>query len=281
MKRVSPVDLFKATPRTNCKECGYKTCMAFATLVIVEKKSIDGCPYLNEETREELRERIIEQQQEGIYVKKDLYKNTAQFIRERLKNCDFSVISQGLGADFTTKEGEDYLSFQYLNKNCFLSKRQIFIEEKPTGDHWDNILLYNYVHFAGNTPIQNEWIPIENIPGHIPKKPELEQGCQDKIATHFEGHISNLQQAAALLGGTVAEDAAHADAAFTFWPLPKVPFFLLFWDHVPDEGFSAQVKILFDRSVTNYLDIESLVFLAEKFAEAMIEADPHHIEKAE
>jgi len=31
--------------------------------------------------------------------------------------------------------------------------------------------------------------------------------------------------------------------------------------------------VLFDRSVTHYLDIESLVFLAEKFAEALIEAD--------
>jgi hypothetical protein len=29
----------------------------------------------------------------------------------------------------------------------------------------------------------------------------------------------------------------------------------------------------FDRSVTHHLDIESLVFLAEKFAEALIETD--------
>lgn len=273
MKPVSAVELYKATPMTNCRECGYSTCLAFATLVIVEKKPLEACPYLGDEKRKELKSRIMEQQSQGVYVKRDQYKITADHIRDRLKDYDFSAVAKGLGADFLQQDGRPFLRFRYLNRDCLLSKQEIFWGGSPTEDHWHNILLYNYVYFAGSEPLQGEWIPIDNIPGNIPKKPELEQGCEHKIANHFEGRILRMQHAASALGGDRVEDATHADAAYRFLPLPKVPFYLLFWDHQPQEGFPARTKILFDGSVTNYLDVESLVFLAEKFAEALIEAD--------
>lgn len=273
MKPVSALELYQATPRTNCKECGFSTCLAFATRVIVEKKPLDACPYLDKARKDDLASTIYKQQEHGIYVKRDLYKITVDHIREQLKDHDFSAVAQGLGAELIEEEEELFLRFSYLNRDCRLSKRDVLLEGKSTGDHWDNILLYNYVNLSGREPLHNVWIPIDNIPGYIPKKPELEQGCEEKIARHFEGNLSRFKKAALTLSGKSAQDASHADAAFTFLPLPKVPFFLLFWDHAPEEGFTARAKLLFDRSVTHYLDIESLVFLAEKFAETLIEAD--------
>jgi hypothetical protein len=273
MKPVSAIELYKATPRTNCKECGFPTCLAFATRVIVEKMPLASCPYLSDEVREELGKRIHEQQSAGVYVKRDLYKITADHIRERLEPVDFSKIAHGLGAEYVERDGKPHLRFPYLNRDCLLSKESILVDGREANDHWDNILLYNYVHFSGNEPVASEWIPIDNIPGHIPKKPELEHGCEEKIAAHFEGKPERLEGAAKTLGAERVEDASSADIALSFLPLPKVPFFLVFWDAVPDEDFEARAKVLFDRSVTNYLDIESLVFLAEKFAEALILAD--------
>ncbi len=273
MKPVSAIELYKATPGTNCKECGFQTCLAFATCVIVEKKPLETCPYLTEEVLEELGKRIHEQQSEGVYVKRDLYKITADHIRERIESHDFSAIAEGLGAQCVEKDDQPHLRLTYLNRDCLMSKQEIWIEGNPADDHWDNILLYNYVHFSGNEPIRGEWIPIDNIPGNIPKKPELEHGCEQKIAAHFEGKAARLERAASALGAKKAEDESNADVALSFLPLPRIPFFLVFWDAVPEEGFEARAKVLFDRSVTNYLDIESLVFLAEKFADALIRED--------
>ncbi len=196
MKPVSAIELYKATPGTNCKECGFPTCLAFATCVIVEKKPLETCPYLTEEVLEELGKRIHEQQSEGVYVKRDLYKITADHIRERIESHDFSAIAEGLGAQYVEKDDQPHLRLSYLNRDCLLSKQEIWIEGSPADDHWDNILLYNYVHFSGNEPIRGEWIPIDNIPGNIPKKPELEHGCEQKIAAHFEGKADRLERAA-------------------------------------------------------------------------------------
>lgn len=274
MKPVSAIELYKATPKTNCKECGFPTCLAFATCVIVEKKPLETCPYLTEEVLEELGSRIHEQQSQGVYVKRDPYKITADHIRERIESHDFSAIAEGLGAQYVEKDDQPHLCLSYMNRDCLLSKQEIRIEGSPADDHWDNILLYNYVHFSGDEPIRGEWIPIDNIPGNIPKKPELEHGCEQKIAAHFEGKAGRLERAGRALGArSMAQDESNADVALSFLPLPKIPFFLVFWDAVPEEGFEARAKVLFDRSVTSYLDIESLVFLAERFADALIGAD--------
>ena len=41
------LDIFKLTPKKNCKECGNPTCMAFAMKVAQGAVSIDKCPYMS------------------------------------------------------------------------------------------------------------------------------------------------------------------------------------------------------------------------------------------
>ena len=43
------LDIFKLTPKKNCKECGNPTCMAFAMKVAQGAVSIDKCPYMSAE----------------------------------------------------------------------------------------------------------------------------------------------------------------------------------------------------------------------------------------
>lgn len=41
---VSVIDIYKLLPQTNCKECGYQTCIAFAAALSKNKTSPDQCP---------------------------------------------------------------------------------------------------------------------------------------------------------------------------------------------------------------------------------------------
>ena len=40
------VDILRMLPKTNCRECGYPTCMVFATLVAEGAKDAASCPQL-------------------------------------------------------------------------------------------------------------------------------------------------------------------------------------------------------------------------------------------
>ena len=46
----------KYLPKTNCKECGSKTCLAFAMNLASGKAELDSCPYVSDEAREQLSE---------------------------------------------------------------------------------------------------------------------------------------------------------------------------------------------------------------------------------
>ena len=45
------LDIFKLTPKTNCKDCGIPTCMAFSMKVAQGGIAIEKCPHLSEEAR--------------------------------------------------------------------------------------------------------------------------------------------------------------------------------------------------------------------------------------
>lgn len=50
------LDIFKLSPKKNCKECGSPTCMAFSMKVAQGAVSIDKCPYFSEEAKEKMSE---------------------------------------------------------------------------------------------------------------------------------------------------------------------------------------------------------------------------------
>ena len=52
--------------------------------------------------------------------------------------------------------------------------------------------------------------------------------------------------------------------AVVFTPLQRVPVVLLFWDAAPGDDVESQAKLMFDETVVELLDIESIVFLSER-----------------
>ncbi|MFC2021069.1 (Fe-S)-binding protein [Chloroflexota bacterium] len=48
------INIFKLLPKTNCKECGYPTCLAFAADLCQGKVFLENCPPLSGEGKEKI-----------------------------------------------------------------------------------------------------------------------------------------------------------------------------------------------------------------------------------
>lgn len=48
---LSGLDIYKLLAKTNCKECGFPTCLAFAMQLAKKAVSIEKCPYVSPETK--------------------------------------------------------------------------------------------------------------------------------------------------------------------------------------------------------------------------------------
>ncbi len=53
---LTGIQIFKLLPKTNCKECGVPTCLAFAMNLASGKAELDACPYVSDEAKEKLAE---------------------------------------------------------------------------------------------------------------------------------------------------------------------------------------------------------------------------------
>lgn len=53
---ITGIEIFKLLPKTNCKKCGFPTCLAFAMKVAQGQVSIEQCPEASEEVKAKLKE---------------------------------------------------------------------------------------------------------------------------------------------------------------------------------------------------------------------------------
>jgi acetyl-CoA decarbonylase/synthase complex subunit gamma len=72
---LSGIQIYKMLPGTNCKECGYPTCLAFAMKLAAKQADLADCPYVSDEAREKLEAaaqppvRLVALQADGQEVK--------------------------------------------------------------------------------------------------------------------------------------------------------------------------------------------------------------------
>jgi len=51
---LTGIEIYKFLPKTNCKECGFPTCLAFAMKLVTKSVELSLCPYVSEESKKAL-----------------------------------------------------------------------------------------------------------------------------------------------------------------------------------------------------------------------------------
>lgn len=97
------------------------------------------------------------------------------------------------------------------------------------------------------------WIPNTNLDTRAGNNNQREDLLFTSFARQFSGKTEELSLACQAFGGTPLE--TKADVAYQFSAFPQVSLQLLFWD--ADEDFPAQVQVLVDKYITNYVHLET------------------------
>lgn len=256
---MEPHDILKRVPRNNCGECGYPACLAFAAHVAKSGENPHKCPYIDLRGLELPTGPAMDLDHLG--QERDL--ELIRHLKSKLLHLDFAALAQPLGALFD----HGHLVFSYLGQEVLVSKEHLLINQEVPADPRDQILLYNYIHCGGGDQPADQWVGLESLPNSISKVRTLATYCEEKLAAFFQDRTP--QEVLGLCGrvGGLPLAGTTASMAVTIPVLPKIPQQLFFWAAEPEDGFSAKVKVLFPANVLGFLDIESLVFSAERLAE--------------
>jgi hypothetical protein len=270
-KRLTPMHLYKLTPKTNCKECGFETCLAFATQVIVGQGDLDLCPYLDQEALQPFRDQLAAQHAAGIGVRREGFEKALQFLRGEIRKWDFRDVVNSLGAEILDVDGDQALSFTYFGNVVMVTHEDITTDLEGKLGPYEKILLYNYV-IGGATEPSGTWVGMETLPNSVSKIKSLRAHCEEPLAEKCSGRMDRLSAAVAPIGTRIDLTDEKTDFAADFTILPKLAVRVLWWDADESEGFAARVKFLFDEKVLGTLDLESLLFTCEQLTDRLLDS---------
>jgi hypothetical protein len=275
---LSVVDLYRdVLPQTNCGDCGFPTCIAFASRVVADQLPLKTCPHLSEETVERCRPELEAQYAEGRWTRRDMLADALRWARERAAKTELADLPERLGGTLVDGPAVDgpavggpdgpRLRLPYFRDAVLLGGPEVQREDGSPLDRWEQVFLLNHMAQGGSARPSGRWKAFQEFPNTVSKVKSMRAHVEEPLAERFAGAGERLASRAEILGGTTAGgDAPSADVAIRLTPLPRVPVLLLFWDADPEEGTGAQVRLLFDETVTGHLDIESILFLSERIA---------------
>ena len=119
---MKPLELLQRTPKTNCGECGYPTCLAFAAAVTRAGAEAALCPYIELqglETKVPGSAKDMDRLAEQVAEEQDLA--LIRYLQSKISMLDFSTIASGLGARWSN-DNPEVLYLRYLGQDVMLGK---------------------------------------------------------------------------------------------------------------------------------------------------------------
>jgi hypothetical protein len=272
---LSPVTIYKnILPKINCGDCDFPTCLAFASMVVNEKIPLSRCPHLASAVIQKYQEILQKQHEEGKYVKRDMSKDALKWAKTRACSITIEELENRIGGKLYHEGGNYVLHLPYFMDHLIISEQRIAYENGSPLNVWEQVFIYNHIAQKGGSRPTGKWKALEELPNSVSKTVSMRDSVEIPLLEAFED-AKELREAADSVGGVDITDKENfADLVVLFRPLPRIPIMLLFWKEDKEEGFEAKVKLLFDETVTEHLDLESIIFLSERLRQLLCERSP-------
>lgn len=121
---------------------------------------------------------------------------------------------------------------------------------------WERVILLHYLGGTVEVPVGGEWIGFAQVPGAAFYSPAFMKRTNTPLAEAFGDDPQRLLIAGEGLG---AEPYNLGDAGLILHVLPKVPIAVVVYGG--DEEFPADAKVLYDTTISAYLNTEDIAVL--------------------
>ncbi|QWR77440.1 DUF3786 domain-containing protein [Candidatus Magnetomonas plexicatena] len=257
---MTPIEIYKELPKTNCGQCAEKTCMALAILISKGSKTIDACPYLSKETVERL---------SGSIKTVDVTETILENLRVETEKINLEAAAAAIGAQIV----ENGIKIRCMGADYIIEKTGSIKTNAPV-NVWINILLLIYVkmgsglkdHQLSDAPIR--WVSFDELKSGSMKTNSYKKESEIPLTTMFENDYTLTVDALMRIGAERYSDQP-SDDAWIVYLLPKIPVLILYWKG--DGEFPAAVKVLFPHDTDTFMDVESIIFLMRETVIALKE----------
>ncbi|SHO46616.1 DUF3786 domain-containing protein [Desulfopila aestuarii] len=232
------MEIFTALNKTNCRECGEKTCLAFAGAVFTGRKSIQGCPYLSSAEKQRLGS-VDDGQAKPAEDETD---KELGLLISQLKNIDFAEAAARSGG----RVSQGKLCIKVMGKEFRVDRDGNFSSDIHI-NNWVVVPYLLYVLYGKGLTPKEEWISYREVKGGRERYGLFQKRCEEDLRKIADAWPELFHDMVGIFQGREVESRFAADVSVVLLPLPRVPVMICYWR--PDEGLDSTLNIYFDATV--------------------------------
>ncbi len=243
------LDILKILDKSNCRECGEPTCMAFAACVHKGDKGLESCPRLDT--------RVLEKFEGGVRKRKSADQDAAEEIA-RLKNeiagIDLEAAARRVGGRFSGGR----LTLKILGKDFSVDEQGKIFSDIHINS-WVTVPFFIYVLYGKGTIPGDNWIPFRELDGGQEMYGLFSQQCEKRLKKVADGYTGLFEDMLNIFSGKQVKRHYESDISLVLYPLPRVPVLICYWK--PEDGMDSGLSLFFDVRVEDNLPLAAIYTL--------------------
>jgi hypothetical protein len=243
------MEIFKLLDMSNCRECGEKTCLAFAGAVFQGQRKLAECPKLDQETIERFSGQPADQnraeQNRDEYLKQ---------LKSEVINHDLAAAANRVGATFSGNR----LTLKVLGKDFGVDTQGNLYADIHINPWVVGPFLCYILHGKGLT-VSGNWVSFRELKDGQERYPLFQKRCEESMKRVADIYTNLFDDLVHIFSGKQVEEQFESDISVVLHPLPKVPIMICYW--MPEDGLESSLNVFFDETADQNLDIGSVFTL--------------------
>jgi len=248
-------EIFQFLEKSNCRECGEKTCLAFAGAVFTGRRKLLECPRLDRAAMERFAGKPDDRNTNEPDPDEHLQK-----LKSEVAGLDLLEAAERVGGRLSGGK----LIVKVLGKDfCIDADGNLSAEIHV--NPWVAVPVLVYVLHGEGLPASGKWLSFRELEGGMERYALFQKRCEEPMKRVADTYTDLFDHIVHVFSGRQVEEQFESDISVVLQPLPKVPLMICYWS--PEDGLDSSLHVFFDETADRNMDIGSVFSLGSGLAQ--------------
>lgn len=250
-KPNNAMEIFKHLEKSNCRECGEKTCLAFAGAVYQSYKDISLCPRLDAKIVKK-----YTQTEASALQAEGMGDQFVENLKKSLAGIDMAETAKRTGGRFDGSK----LVVKILGKDFGVDSSGKFFSDIHLNTWITGPFLDYVVNGEGIDPAY-DWVSFRELREGANFSYEFfQKRCESVLKKVADTYTDLFDDLVHIFGGKKVIEQFRSDISVVLYPFPKVPIMVCYWK--PEDGLGSSLNVYFDKYTDNNFQHDSIFTLS-------------------